>query len=214
MKSIETSIDVTADPAVARASASREKASEQLRETRQRLAQGSDVRPEFQYELMAMFVRNELSAKATIKMLAVIFSLASMFWAPMVEAIVWLLSIIFAKVVLLEYCRRFNALSRAEVDLPYWQWRLLLAEFGNGIVWACFALVGFGTSDTSSHVFVFASLIVVLAIRMTLAPSARRRASSDVAFSCSSSPIRASFSARNSSIASAVALSPLARKMK
>ena len=169
VKSVETSIDVTGDPGATRASASREKASERLRETRQRLAQGSDVRPEFQYELMAMFVRNELSAKATIKMLAVIFSLASMFWAPMVEAIIWLLMIIFSKVVLLEYCRRFDATPRAEVDLPYWQRRLLIAELGNGIVWAGFALVGFGTTDTSSHVFVFASLIVVLAIRMTFA---------------------------------------------
>ena len=29
-----------------------------------------------------MFVRNELSARVTIPLLAVIFSLASMFWAP------------------------------------------------------------------------------------------------------------------------------------
>ena len=47
-----------------------------------------------------------------------------------------------------------------------------------------------------------------------LAASARRRASSEIAFSSSISAISASFSARNSSMASAVALSPLARKMK
>ncbi len=169
MKSVETSSDVTGEPGAARAAQSREKASERLRETRQRLAQGSDVRPEFQYELLAMFVRNELGAVATIQMLAAIFSLASMFWAPVTEAIIWLLMIIFSKVVLLEYCRRFINTPRAEVDLAYWQRRLLLAELGNGLVWAGFALVGFGTTDASSHVFIFASLIVVLAIRMTFA---------------------------------------------
>ena len=48
----------------------------------------------------------------------------------------------------------------------------------------------------------------------TLAASARRRASSEMDFSSSISAISASFSARNSSMASAVELRPLARKMK
>ena len=47
-----------------------------------------------------------------------------------------------------------------------------------------------------------------------LAASARARASSEIDFASSSSAISASFSARNSSMASAVELSPLARKMK
>ena len=47
-----------------------------------------------------------------------------------------------------------------------------------------------------------------------LAASARRRASSEIDFSSSISAIRASFSARNSSMASAVELSPRARTMK
>ena len=169
MKSVETISGVEGGPAPARAQGARDKASERLRETRQRLVDGSEVRPEFQYELLLMFVRNELGAKATILMLAAIFSLASMSWAPPMEAGLWLLMIIFSKVVLLECCRRFLLTPRAEVDLAHWQRRLLICEFGNGIVWAGFALVGMGTTDSSSHVFIFASLIVVLAIRMTFA---------------------------------------------
>jgi hypothetical protein len=37
---------------------------EHLRETRQKLATGNDVRPEFEYELLLMFVRNEMSAQS------------------------------------------------------------------------------------------------------------------------------------------------------
>ena len=140
-----------------------------LREVRERLIQRSDIRPEFQYELVSMFVRNELGAIATIQLLAVIFSLASMFWAPIGEAIAWLLLVIFAKVVLLELCRRFLAMPRAEIDIKVWTRRLILAELVGGLVWAGFALVGRGTTDAASHVFIFASLIVVLAIRMTFA---------------------------------------------
>ncbi len=156
-------------PERAREQRERDKANERLKSTRQKLAQGTDIKPEFQYELMSMFVRNELGAASTIILLAVIFSLASVFWAPFGEAIVWLLMVISAKVTLLLLCRRFRATPRGEIDLAVWTRRLMLAELFGGLVWAGFALVGRTTIDSASHVFIFASLIVVLAIRMTFA---------------------------------------------
>lgn len=146
-----------------------------LRETRERLARGN-TQPDFEYDLLLVFVRNELSAQATILLLAVIFSLASMFWAPWTEAIMWLFLVIAAKVVLLECCCRFLSTPSAELDTAVWRRRLILAEAINGLAWAGFALVGFDATGpvsqdhlVSSNVFVFASLIVVLAIRMTFA---------------------------------------------
>jgi two-component system cell cycle sensor histidine kinase PleC len=140
-----------------------------VQEARQRLVNESDIKPEFEHEMMLMFVRNELSAIATIQLLAVIFSLASMFWATKIEAILWLVLVIGAKVVLLELCRRFVSTPRSEINLKVWRQRLILAETVNGVVWAGFAMVGLNATDPSSHVFIFASLIVVLAIRMTFA---------------------------------------------
>jgi two-component system cell cycle sensor histidine kinase PleC len=140
-----------------------------LREVRERLAEGSAIRPEFQYDLVAMFVRNELGAVATIQLLAAIFALASMYWAPAGEAVTWLLLVIVSKVLLLELCRRFQNTPRGDVDIRVWTRRLVMAELVAGFVWAGFALVGRGTVDTAGHVFIFASLIVVLAIRMTFA---------------------------------------------
>jgi two-component system cell cycle sensor histidine kinase PleC len=81
----------------------------------------------------------------------------------------WLVLVISSKVVLLELCRRFVALPRNEVNVDVWYRRLVLAETINGVVWAGFALVGMGATDSASHVFLFASLIVILAIRMTFA---------------------------------------------
>src|SRR5215813_10241087 len=69
-------------------------AREQLREIRSRLSQGSSIKPEFEYELLAMYARNELSARVTLPLLAVIFSLASMFWAPVIQASAWLTAVI------------------------------------------------------------------------------------------------------------------------
>jgi two-component system cell cycle sensor histidine kinase PleC len=147
-----------------------------LREARQRLADGSTIKPEFEYELLLMFVRNEIAAQWTILLLAGIFSLASMFWASWWEAVIWLTMVIGAKVILLECARRFIATPAAEIDVKTWRQRFVIVEAVSGLAWAGFAMVGMGAAlnnpevyPFSSHVFIFASLIVVLAIRMTFA---------------------------------------------
>ncbi|MGI9411095.1 MAG: sensor histidine kinase [Hyphomicrobiaceae bacterium] len=145
-------------------------------ETRKRLINTSDRPPELQYELLLMFARNELAAQWTILVLALIFSLASMFWAPEREAIIWLIVVVTTKIALLEVCRKFAQLPKADADAKLWYRRLFVAEAASGLAWACFALIGNGTNAVgdqgyilSSHVFLFASLIVLLAIRMTFA---------------------------------------------
>lgn len=161
---------------VRRAHDARRRESARLKEQREKLALGTGLKPEFEHELLAMFVRNELGAAVTMPALSVIFSLASMFWAPFHQAVFWLLLVIGAKVLLLECSRRFLATPRAEIDLRVWRRRFVICELLNGLTWAGFALVGiFGSADTaanavfSANVFIFATLIVVLAIRMTFA---------------------------------------------
>ncbi len=153
---------------------SRRRAADDLKAARERLALGSPIKAEFQYELLSMFVRNELGAAVTMPALFIIFSLASMFWAPVAEACLWLVLVVSAKLALFWTCQRFLAVPRAEVDIAVWRRRFFYTELLNGVTWAGFALVGFGSEIgsaplLSSHVFIFATLIVVLAIRMTFA---------------------------------------------
>lgn len=147
--------------------------SHEMKVARQKLTQGTAT-PEFDYEMLAMFARNERSAAPTIWALAVIFSLASMFWAPKAEAMLWLILVIGSKVGLLELCRRFNALKPSDVDVRLWRRRFIAAELINGLTWAGFAMIGMlqpvpQADAFASHVFLFAALMVVLAIRMTFA---------------------------------------------
>lgn len=146
------------------------------RNVRSALKHSMRDKKEFDYDLLAMFVRNELAAQWTILLLALIFSLASMFWAPYEQAIGWLIIVVGAKVLLLDICRRFMAVPEREMDTQQWRRRLFIAEAIGGLTWAGFALVGVAGTEMatpgtlfSSHVFLFASLIVVLAIRMTFA---------------------------------------------
>lgn len=170
--------DATADHEAIRTherTAGRARAPEAWKATRERLARGNSIRPEFEYELLLMFARNELGAAVTMPALFVIFSLASMFWAPIADAVVWLGLVISAKLALFWVSGRFLALAKSEVDLKQWRLRFEITELLNGVTWAGFVLVGAGqvtgaaSTVFSSHVFIFATLIVVLAIRMTFA---------------------------------------------
>src|ERR1700694_4772431 len=152
------------------------RAATDLKATRARLAAGTSIKPEFEYELLTMFVRNELGAAVTMPALYALFAIASMFWAPAFDAIVWLVIVIGAKVILLDQGRRFLALPPAHVNVGMWRRRFVMIELLNGVALAGFALMGLGKSFSvssdllfSSHVFIFATLIVVVAIRTMFA---------------------------------------------
>jgi len=140
-----------------------------LREIRAKLSHNTVLKPEFEYELLAMFVRNELSARVTLPLLAVLFSLASMFWAPVIQASAWLATVISAKFFMIAACRQFMALPRTEVNVDKWRTKFIWLELASGVTWGGMAVVGLGVADAASHVFMLASLIVLLAIRMTFA---------------------------------------------
>jgi two-component system, cell cycle sensor histidine kinase PleC len=89
-----------------------------IRDLRARLSQGSMLKPEFEYELLTMFVRNELSARVTIPLLAVIFSLASMFWAPVIQASAWLATVISMKFFMIAACHKFLRASATSSSWP------------------------------------------------------------------------------------------------
>jgi two-component system cell cycle sensor histidine kinase PleC len=79
--------------------------------------------------------------------------------------------VILAKGLLLAACRRYLAEPPSEDRDRAWRKRFVHVELVSGIAWAGLAMLGFGANDPASHVFVFAALIVVLAIRMTGASS-------------------------------------------
>ena len=158
-----------ARPAVRPGEAPRALGSTRVKEARHRLAQGGGAKPEFEYELLHMFVRNELGAMVTIPLLAIIIALASMFWAPPEEALAWLAVLLLSRALLLRYCQRFANTPRADVDARKWSRKLILVEALYGVCWAGIVLVGIEHAEPTAHVFVFASLIVVLTIRLLFA---------------------------------------------
>lgn len=142
-----------------------------VREERTRLSQSTTNRPEFDIEMLALLVRNEIQALPTIPLLAVIFALASMFWAPVAHAALWLTGVIIAKFILVHACRSFEDRQNSPLTPEQWRRRIVFAEFLSGLAWAGLALVGVSVADASGQVFILVTLVVFIAVRMTFASS-------------------------------------------
>jgi two-component system cell cycle sensor histidine kinase PleC len=160
----------------------RGRSDDELRSFRERLTHGTTHKPEFEYELLTMFARNETSAPFAMPALCFIFYIASMFWASFIEATMWIAIVSISRVYMLDQCRRLLSIPRADVNVGQWRRHFVRIEIINGLALAAFALIGISTTTSahsspatfSSHVFIFATLMVVLAIRMTFSSTLPR----------------------------------------
>ncbi len=151
------------------ASRAQKRTAKSVSDAREKLAFGSRIKPEFEYDLLLMFVKNELGAALTIPLLALLIALTAGLWAPLNELIFWVTSVFIAKGVLLALCRMFTKDPRAEADVVRWRAKLTAAEFLYGVCWAGIALVHFDPGAFSAYIFLFASIIVVVAMRVMFA---------------------------------------------
>lgn len=129
------------------------------------------VHPVFEYELLVMFARSELTAALAIPMLAVVVAIALMAWAPVAHLLLWLAVLFISKGVLVALCRRFVTQPRSAVDVDEWRSRLAAAEFFYGVTWASVVMVDIqaGPNLEAAHFFIFAALMCVIAMRMMFA---------------------------------------------
>ena len=148
---------------------SKRRASRSVQEAREKLTYKSGAKPEFEYELLLMFVKNELSAAVTTPLLAIIVAMGAMFWAPPRELLFWLATVFVAKGILISLCRQFSKAPRDDAQTPTWRAKITAAEFLYGVTWAGVAFISPDTQGEAAHTFIFASLLVVISMRMLFA---------------------------------------------
>jgi two-component system cell cycle sensor histidine kinase PleC len=124
------------------------------------------IKPELQYELLLMFAKNELSAAVTTPLLAVIVAIGAMFWAPPRELLLWLGAVLVAKAIEIILCVRFIKTSRNDAATPAWRVKITVAELLYGTTWAAVAFISPETQGEAAHTFIFASFLIVIAMRM------------------------------------------------
>ncbi len=133
------------------------------------------MRPEFNYELLAIFVRSELTASLAIPVLAVVVAVGLLPWAPVEALLFWLATVFISKGILIFLCRRFQMLPRKQADCDLWRRYLSAAEFLYGTTWASVVFVDFAKQDQhSAFFFLFATIMVVVAMRTMFASTVLR----------------------------------------
>jgi two-component system cell cycle sensor histidine kinase PleC len=140
-----------------------------VQEAREKLTYRSGFRPEFEYELLLMFVKNELSTAVTTPLLAVIVAMGAMFWAPPAQLMLWLAAVFVSKGILVALCRQFLKAPREDAKTLVWRAKITAADFLYGVSWAGVAFVSTGTGGEAAHIFVFATLLVVISMRVLFA---------------------------------------------
>jgi two-component system, cell cycle sensor histidine kinase PleC len=161
-------------PAEARATASaamtaKRRSSRSIQDAREKLAYKTGFRPEFDYDLLLMFVRNELSAALTTPLLAAIVAIGMMFWAPAEPLVIWLMTVFISKGILLSLCRQFSKAPKDEARIRIWRGKITAAEFLYGVCWASVVFVNADSHSESAQTFLFASILVVISMRMLFA---------------------------------------------
>ena len=145
-----------------------------VQEARERLSYRSAGRPEFDYELLMMFVKNELSAAVTTPLLAVVVAMGAMFWSPPRELLLWLCAVFVSKGILVAICRQFAKTPREQANATIWRGKIAAAEFLYGVTWASVAFISPETQSEAAHTFIFATLLVVISMRMLFASTVMR----------------------------------------
>src|SRR6185503_14652070 len=127
------------------------------------------TKQELQYELLLMFAKNELSAAVTASLLAVVVAIGAMFWAPPRDLLLWLAAVLIAKAIQIVLCAQFIKARRDEVTASAWQTRITAAELLYGVTWAAVTFISPDTQGEAAHTFIFASFLIVIAMRMLFA---------------------------------------------
>ncbi len=132
---------------------------------------GATAEPDFAYDLLLMFVRNEAVAALTVPILAIVVAVTMLSWSNPRQLLLWLATIFISEGILLALCRRFRNQPRETVDLRQWRRNLAAAEFLYGVSWAAVAFTELSDRSEAAYFFLFAALTVVTAIRMLFAAS-------------------------------------------
>jgi len=148
---------------------SKRRAFRSVQAAREKLAYKPGRKPEFEYELLSMFVRSELSAAVTTPLLAVVVAMGAMFWAPPRELLIWLATVFVAKGILISLCRQFTRAPRDDAQTPVWRAKITAAEFFYGVCWAGVAFISPDTQSEAAHTFIFATLLAVISMRVLFA---------------------------------------------
>ena len=140
----------------------------QVNQVRDNLTSRSGNGPNFDYEILLIYANNQLHAPLVTPLLGTAVAIVLTVWVPITAALVWLCSILVSQGILMILCRGFVNARVTDIELRIWRSKISAAEFFYAVTWASLALIKVPDHNPETYVFMFATLIIVLAIRTML----------------------------------------------
>lgn len=141
-----------------------------MREARARLT-GVSGGISFDYELLHLFVASQLKSAFALPVLALVVAAYCIYWGPADKVLLWLSAVAIAQGIQLVLCRLFCKFKPTEMNIEEWGGKIAASEFLMSAAWASLVFVGSGSPDSLENIFVVGVLVVVVAIRMSIASS-------------------------------------------
>lgn len=141
----------------------------QIRRARDRLTSQTGIHPAFDHELLLAYTRNQTGIALVIPLVAIIIAGMTTLWIPWSQGALWLSGVLIGNGILTYLCRRYERADDGRIGARLWQRRFYAAEFLNGVLWGTIAFLSTPPGDTAPLIFMFAVLIVILAMRTVTA---------------------------------------------
>ena len=146
----------------------RRNVSRTVRDVRERLDSGADIKPAFDWELMQEHARLRRSATVWVLALVALVAATGLMWADRVLISGWALLTAMVVATGAFFCSRFLKLERKDASLKAWRTRFVSIDLSVGIVWALLFLLP-GSSTLVADVFQFSIMLIVVAVCAMLA---------------------------------------------
>lgn len=123
----------------------------------------------WQRDLLTLFVRNQLKVSLALPLLAILFAAASLSWTSPVNAGAWLACILGCQGVQLWLCRHYEHSDKQTASLGEWIGVLAASEFLYASCWSLPLHLFWQAGDELQHIYIVATLMVVVAVRILIA---------------------------------------------
>ncbi|EJW11739.1 periplasmic sensor signal transduction histidine kinase [Rhodovulum sp. PH10] len=146
--------------------AQRRRASQRVREARDRLTSTTGTRPAFDVELLRQYAQNRLSGSLVILLLILSIGLLSAVWDDALEAVTWTVTMLVIHAIIIVMCRKFLGEPAGTPTAKRWRLRFVMLELFLGLAWMIQLLRPIGEYDGAGTFNLFVMLLVVAVASM------------------------------------------------
>ena len=134
-----------------------------VRDVRERLDSDTDVKPDFDWELMVEHARLRLASTVWISGLTAFIALVGFLWTDKVLIGAWAFLVTAAHLTGLYFARDFLKLERKDVSLASWRRRFSAIDAVFGLAWAILFVLP-AEATIVADVFRFSAMLIVVAV--------------------------------------------------